>query len=266
MEPIVCLICHEAVRVPVRFTCFRCPHPPGKQACNDMIRVCLICARQYLELNKAKNQRAYSRKCLMCPAEVHPSHLNAERAYAKDFLLMSMDTRNYPCFHLDKGCEFNGTQQDLDRHIQGGCDYRMMACPELDCPGVFYAKDLDQHRRTSCYRYIKCELCADAIHMDHVLKHMLDAHNMRPCQYCRKFNDLATIEGHKEACPDRKKPCIICHLEVRQGSYKQHLHDHVAVCAQQIENKSQQVANLTKEITNYNQQLRMAMEGIMKIP
>lgn len=265
MEPIICLICHEAVRVPVRFVCFPCPHTHGGQACNDMIRVCLVCARSYLELNKRRQERVHSRKCLMCRTEVNPNYLNAESAYAKDFLLMSMDTNVYPCYHSDKGCEFTGCQQELDRHMQQACGFRTMYCPERNCRGVFLAKDLEEHQRTGCANYGTCRICSEVVHKNQIISHMMSAHQLEPCRSCGVFQPTADMAAHYETCPERKIQCPNCHTDIRRREYHNHLHAHVATLAQTIETKTQQVANLSREIGDCNEQLRHLMGAILQM-
>jgi hypothetical protein len=209
---------------------------------NDRIRVCLFCARSYLDLHKPRNERATSRGCLVCPAAVDPRGPDAATAYKKDFLLMSMDDGVYPCFHDDEGCAFEGTRQALDRHIRDGCDYRFTACPEASCRRNLRAKDLDEHRRVACPAYKACSECHENIRKDDEDKHMRDA--------------------HEERCPDRLVRCRLCDNIMPWKRFRQHLSDHVKGYERVIEEKEYRATMLDEEIRRFRGLLEQTMEMI----
>jgi uncharacterized Zn finger protein (UPF0148 family) len=73
------------------------------------------------------------------------------------------------------------------------------------------------------------------------------------------------MEAHFQICPEGKILCPSCNTDVRRKEYHNHLHKHVAVLAQTIESKTQQVANLSREIGESNEQLRHLMGAILQM-
>lgn len=230
MEKLQCLICHDDVRVPVSFKqkCFPCPVQRGKPGCHSTLRVCLLCARQYLELNKPFRQRKASLKCLLCPTVGNPQKLKgANDAYIKDYMYMSIDLRSdYACFHSTSGCAFKGTQNELDRHIQNECQYRMTTC---QCNALYRVVDAQEHF-ASCAFYHKCPVCATYVLWDGYHAHLSSAHQLVACRHvgCDKLMSLAAQESHMaRECPYRSLRCDLCSNLKRVCDYKDHLVAHI---------------------------------------
>lgn len=242
MMNIVCCICHEAVRVPVRFICFPCQRPPNQPSCNSITRVCLMCAREYLQLNKPRSQRTHSRKCLTCPATVRCSHLNAFLAYEKDYLFMSFDTHShYSCFYRHQGCEFQGTQNELDHHLQSDCLYRIISCSHCK---MYYEARNTTHHLTECPQLFCCHLCGVYLSIKNKDEHLVTIHSLRRCPYCQEWIHLSNFPQHLQTCPERPCECVQCHQMIERKEMYNHLVNHVQCNQREIEQSQQHISHL----------------------
>ena len=120
-----------------------------------------MCAREYLQLNKKRNDRVFSRKCLTCPAMVRCTQLSAVNSYEKDFFMMSHDRKeDYHCFHESEGCHFQGTQNKLDHHIQSKCMYRTISCRYCQ---LYYQAHEDTNHVPECPHRFQCFTCLEYV-------------------------------------------------------------------------------------------------------
>lgn len=248
-----CCICHENVRVPVRFVCFPCKNEPGQPSCNSITRVCLACAREYLQLNKKRNDRVYSRKCLTCPVMVRCSQLSADNSYEKDFFMMSHDGKeDYHCFHENEGCHFQGTQNQLDHHIQSECPYRTISCRYCR---MYYQAHEEMAHITECPQRFQCFSCSEFIPIQEEKDHFLKQHHQRQCLYCRRYISIHNYEQHACECPERPQKCVHCQEIIAKQAMYDHLVDHVLSCEDNVRHYtnaiqvlSTQISKLVKEI------------------
>lgn len=251
---VICSICHEDVRVPVRFTCFPCRVLPGRPSCNAVLRVCLFCAREYLDLNTEQTVRAYERKCLLCPAICSPRTLNAQRAFEKDYLWMNLDSKTYSCFYKTEGCCFEGNQNELDRHLQYDCDFRIEFC--LDClqPYPFRQKDL---HFSSCSARTKCPVCPEFILLTDIHSHLIMKHSVVYCKDCKDLIRIPELDDHKKVCPCRKIQCSICSKKIDCKRYWTHLRQH-------FDDILKEITSLSREIQKRNDLLNSLLEELLE--
>jgi phage FluMu protein Com len=210
----------------------------------------MMCARDYLQLNKPASERVFSRKCLMCPTTVNPMVLRgADRCYAKDFMLMSIDPRtDYACFHSEKGCGFTGSQNDLDRHMQNECPYRMTSCL---CGRMYRANEKQQHF-ASCSHYSSCRVCGEYIAFNVLHEHLEKKHAKVLCRHigCNKLLALDALEAHmKERCPHRSMACPRCSAMSTAFEYPNHVMGHVQDDKKHIDRLMSQVTMTMKHMT-----------------
>jgi len=184
MDPVTCFICHDYVRTPVQIDCFSC-------RCNDVRRVCLYCARRYLQLNTSSASRTSSLRCLTCPTTVDVSKLpsSGEGVYHRDFMLMSIDQRrDYTCPHKC-GSFSGGNQCELDRHCSGeACTGRLMAC-RGGC-GTWIPTNEEMAHMSICAHWKKCDML-NCNHWfftpDSYETHLEEAHQHARCNHCGCF-------------------------------------------------------------------------------
>lgn len=242
---IQCYICHENVRIPVRFICFHCKQVPNQPSCNSMTRVCLSCAREYLQLNKRRSERITTRKCLTCPARVRCADLCASNAYEKDYILMKYDERtDYKCFHEHDGCTFKGTQNQLNYHTQN-CPYRIISCRL--CKMYFPANTEQDHNR-SCQQRRQCSQCGDFIAYTEMISHYDVVHQFKPCHYCNHFIHTDQYNDHHKICPYVPHECIYCKDLVQKCQMTQHLYFHIIARQHDINNYNQLINNAVQDV------------------
>lgn len=240
---IQCPICHSECRIPVRFKCFPCPNDPGKPNCSSVIRVCLSCAREYLQLNKPRSHRVEERKCLLCPAVCAPRRLNATLAYEKDFLIMTMDTNTYSCFHSEQGCDFTGRQNELDRHIQHECPHRTIFCTY--CNTFYMARDMDTHKR-ECSGWFLCHYCQQYVQVEKMDAHYRE-HHVERCNQCGEFVSSGDLQQHKHTrCLFRNVECTLCNTRMYACLLRDHLHKHLSDARQRIARATRTIAHETE--------------------
>jgi hypothetical protein len=226
---IECGICLHMVRVPVQLICFPCHRQAkGKPGCNAARRVCVTCARDFLQLNRPKNQRDYEKKCLVCPVKINPRYLGpADSVYTKDYMLMSLDKKtDYTCFHEDKGCLFQGTQNELDRHLQQDCMFRMTSCI---CGKFFRLHEEPIHRQT-CQYFKQCPKCNEFFNIEKFSQHMFERHDLVKCahveceHWCSTENQIQHME---KECKYRSIACKHCKILIRVFCLPEHVASHI---------------------------------------
>lgn len=219
-----CAICFETAKVPVRLICFPCKTTPGRPSCHSLTRVCLLCARRYLELDKPRNQRAYTKRCLTCTSTVRPSTLNASKAYEKEFLLMRFDGEKgneYECSYVPDGCTYRGTQLQLDVHMGTECLFRTMSCEF--CKTYFVAHQQEQHLH-QCTYCTTCKECGKRVGITKVEQHLKEVHQLVPCEDCHQYVKETDMERHRnELCEYRSLLCMLCMTSVPFCHWKLHL-------------------------------------------
>ena len=212
MHSIECRICLTSPPlIPVWFTCFPCRRDPANPTCSSLCRVCMTCARKYLESDMKKAERSTRKRCLQCQAFVNPKTLTVSNpGYEKDFLMMSLDSRKRHCIFHDRGCEYMGTQMEILHHSLQECAERDKPCD--GCHKVMRANKLSKHIE-ECNYY---EACPYEKNCGYWLKrkmedHLRDVHQRKVCSLCSDMVPLEDVEQHEqEECVMRLLKCTIC--------------------------------------------------------
>eukprot|EP00734_Pompholyxophrys_sp_LG126_P000046 Pompholyxophrys_sp_v1_NODE_2_length_20472_cov_5.132586.p11 type:complete len:244 gc:universal NODE_2_length_20472_cov_5.132586:14041-14772(+) len=226
----LCLLCLEPIRVPVEFTCFPCSSNKNMRNCNSVNRVCLHCARTYLQLNKPKKNRPSSVKCLFCDSTANPQTLNAETSYKKDYRMMVTDDKSdYTCVH-DKMCPFTGTQTELERHLQTSCMYRVCFCN--DCHVRYHAH---QNHERVCKARKMCFCCRKRVLHYELSEHFEKEHSLVKCDYCCRYYKSSLLVDHQKECGCRPITCSICHDDVHHHHIHYHLEGHILYFQTQLD-------------------------------
>lgn len=230
----MCVVCHETVRVPVRLMCFPCVKPARGPSCNSITRVCRMCARRYLELDKPVSERSREpKRCLTCSATVYTMTLDEDCAVELDYWMIRNDPfSGYGCPHVEKGCAFTGTQQDLETHLHGFCPFRTVQC-EL-CRTAYTSEHEEQHHAECPFRVI-CGLCEAAVVRHDLEHHMNLEHEHSKCEQCGAWIDQRVWQRHVTTqCPERRLPCPVCAVEVRVVEWTSHLANEEASLASEM--------------------------------
>lgn len=224
----ICLLCLDPIRVPVEFICFPCSTNNNMRNCHSVNRVCLHCARTYLQLNEPKKKRHTRVKCLFCDSTANPQTLNAETSYKKDYRMMVTDERkDYKCVH-DTTCSFSGTQTELERHLQMTCRYRVCFCNHCY---VRYKAYVDHEMICKARR--SCFCCRKRILHSEFSEHLNKEHSMTKCDYCQRYHKL--LDDHKKICCCRPITCNICYEVVHHHNMHTHLEGHILYYKTQLE-------------------------------
>jgi len=254
-----CAICFEVCKVPVRFRCFPCKSSPGRPACHSLTRVCLLCARLYLELNKPRRQRSYSKRCLTCTATVRPSMLNAQQAYEKDFFIIQHDPFDkYTCAYDNDGCtSFQGTQEQLEQHLRDDCPFRTISCSH--CKLYFVANQQTQHDQL-CIGRRECEQCQLRIPITEMEQHRQQVHAIARCSQCLLNVPSTELVFHEEQhCAYRAVSCPVC-----LGYFRFYqLHDHLQ---QEEQRLTQNIHETITTLTQLSQQLLAVRQQLYPSP
>lgn len=246
-----CKICFEPCLIPVSFTCFPCNADPGTPSCNSMTRVCLQCARKYLELDRPRRERSLQKRCILCRAVTNPRRLNAVRSYTKDYLLMTLDPRmDYECVHSE--CSFRGTQMEMDHHIRSDCVFRDVHCN--GCHTYIRSGLLQAHVRSECPGYIQCRYCDDMILQISMDGHLSSKHQIIRCMLCNMFvhQDFPGMQTHlARDCPLRVVQCVSCGASVIANELKTHYNTKIEWVRSHIRTLEAQLKEYTFVLENY---------------
>lgn len=214
-----CPICQSDVLLPVHFTCFPCE-------CGEDYCVCLQCARTYLQLNKDRHERVPQRKCVLCPRVVNPSSLSVEsRCLRKNRIYMRLDPAVHPCFHT--GCDFRGTQCELERHLEKECLQRTVRCP---CGASFSVASAQDHQKGCCH-YTQCRVCEAHVPLDGWKKHLRREHDLVACSHVGCLDTMAPhqLEKHLVSeCRHRLVSCTFCREKKIFHGMATHMSRHLA--------------------------------------
>lgn len=253
---IPCTFCHRDVLIPVHFKCFPCesrstPGQGPKRSCGEGYCVCLHCAREYLQLNKPRNQRDFEKICPMCRdvnSKVNPRNLgSADRCYSKNRIYMRLDPKVHSCVHSDKGCPYQGKQCDMERHLWDSCDYRSVSCC---CGSFFMAKDRQLHSAT-CNQCRECPVCLHHVpHLDFYL-HLRESHNLIPCTNvgCKEMKTTDQIDTHRlHTCAYRSIHCFFCDRKSLFSEHAKHLSEHIKTSQVRLEETMEDCLKAQKQL------------------
>lgn len=243
-QTLECRICLGGCVLPVMLTCFPCsiPRPNTGPGCHSLLRVCMRCARRYLQLDRAPHHREARKRCLLCRSRVDLPSLASDGSdvYIKDYLLMSLDPGiSHPCPYAP--CTFRGSQMEIDAHLRSDCGHRPTLCDGCGAHVPLCERDL--HIRTACPGYTACEICEASILRTAWMAHRSQAHGQAPCAQCglpitvdpHKNNiqediDTVMMRHWQTECPFRPVQCRYC----GETLWACHLESHYAAKAETL--------------------------------
>lgn len=217
----VCEICFHTCKLPVKFTCFPCLHH-SRMHCHSIKRFCYGCARSYLELHLRTSERSSNKRCPYCPLTITLHRLKENDCFEFDFLVMSLDTSRHTC--VFEGCEFQGTQNEIQRHLSS-CPCAPKRC--RGCPDIVLQKDMEHHARI-CSGRIQCEECNSYVYEQNYDRHLLQHHSMKCCQYCEQIIPENNFQHHLNSeCVFQPIECQYCDIVYSGEEEVEHLCQHL---------------------------------------
>jgi hypothetical protein len=234
-----CLLCLDTIRIPVELICFPCSLVKTQLHCHSVNRICLHCARVYLQLNEVIHKRKKIVKCLFCDVITNPQTLNADNSYKKDYRMMVSDGKtDYKCIHEDL-CSFTGSQMELECHVRSKCQYRMCFC--VDCHVRYRA---DTNHSNFCKARLTCFSCGEHVLKTKLSQHLEEKHNRKKCLYCKKVYQKHMLPDHTDHCQYKPIECSICYKYVKKGLLYGHLKKHKNYFQSQITLIQKQVQDI----------------------
>lgn len=242
----VCEICFHICKLPVKLTCFPC-YRPSKLHCHSIKRFCYTCARTFLEMDRPRLERSTAKKCTYCDSTVDLQMLRANECFEKDFFIMSLDTTQHSCVHA--GCEFKGTQNDLNRHL-GTCEFIPRRC--RGCGLFMLDKEMEAHT-SNCSGRQQCPECRLYILETQFHRHLLQEHSVKQCEYCDVIVAENDLEEHLQFdCSYEPIECDFCTAVYSSGDEVQHLCDHL----NEFQSKEVQLLYQSHELKSQCQKIR----------
>lgn len=262
LHSIECKICFLSPPLfPVWFTCFPCRKDITHPNCNSLSRVCMECARKYLESDLKKTQRTNRKRCLHCQAYTNPKLLTINNpGYEKDYLLMKIDTVVKKCVFAEDGCEFMGTQMILLEHVHQICTYRKVSCE--GCNSVFRMEELENHKK-DCIEYGICPLNCGYILKKKLESHLEAVHQSKACEKCFEVTLIEEFENHQiEHCMHRDIQCSFCDGSYVFSEYAEHYEADIAMLLEKKRNYWTKIRKLYEDMESNNRKISM-IESIM---
>lgn len=233
-----CPICHEIIEIPTTpikiFPCML----PTKDGQSHKWSACLHCLREYLQLNKSREERTETRRCLYCDARVQLHELRgASDIYEIDHERMRQLTilaKNAGHKFVCK-CGFSTSDQHElwhHRRDEAGdkrCPLAYVQCGWMGCYARVLYQDLKAHMRT-CPCGPKCLKCG-----------------------FDKFETVDEWTNHGKSCPKRvitcpcmPNSCIGCSFD----ELDPHLRHHIEVFELRIKDHEESIIKLRRDREN----------------
>jgi len=240
IEMELCAICKEKCIIPVEILCFNC-YKKNEINCFSFLRVCLSCSIHYLELDKSKYERPYSKKCLYCSESALLHFITIKYAIKIDFSLMSLDTnQNYECPFCN---EATGNQVEIYKHAIDQCPNFYIECI---CEKIIRRCELVAHR-SSCVEFALCEECDQYIAKYALKDHLKHNHNLDTCYRCKMKIECDQMEDHvHQTCEYRSVLCEYCLKFCDYKSWKDHLNSHMNNLMDDISKLNNEYSSLLK--------------------
>lgn len=214
-----CIICYETVLLPVQMICFSC-HSDTDIHCNTFCRICLRCAKKFLQLDLSWTEREFYKKCFFCAGTVVIYNLMEKDAFQFDYTWMQLDNdslHNCPFCHQP-----NFSHIGLLRHLKI-CDQYTVTC---ECGITLERKDFLFHY-AGCPYYEFCSSCSRYLIKTEMDKHQLDLHFNIKCFMCKQYYQSDMMENHlKSYCSHRLLRCHLCNQMVRFYQMETHWNMH----------------------------------------
>jgi len=148
-----CIICTNTLRCPVKLKIF---NSTDEHKCWNKNRLCLRCARKYLQMNdKNSIKTGICKKCPFCMAEETTKNikfLHAKITYKKDKVLyqkINALIENGTLEKMDCECgEVFDDEYEMENHFKNHCKKSNISCHQ--CHMKLLREDLEEHIKKDC--------------------------------------------------------------------------------------------------------------------
>ncbi len=208
-DDLVCPICHLVCREPQQSECC------GKVFCN----ICVTKLKQSDYVYMVHNNNP---SCPNCRSE--PLQCFTDKRSNRSILNLKVS-----CKRLKKGCKWQGTLQEAERHSED-CDYRVIVCSNR-CQKKIYRHKLKRHLLDFCpKRQYKCSLCQEHGEWAHITgehKHvcpdeLLYCHN----RGCKEITKRCLFHNHQSVCPKKILCCTFADLGCKTTCTREKMQQH----------------------------------------
>ncbi|XP_022808113.1 TNF receptor-associated factor 5-like, partial [Stylophora pistillata] len=178
------------------------------------------------------------------------------------------------CSHV--GCPWKGELRAVQKH-QSECPFEVVECPNTECKEKVVRRDMDNHKTKECvWRKVSCEYCQESFIMKDKQQHDNVCQKVPvPCSNncgLRNIPREKLVAHIRDDCPLTEVYCkyknVGCREVFRREGTKSHLESHMeshlnlALCGlemtqNQVNNQSQQIANLTATVQGLVQQIEI---------
>ena len=192
---------------------------------------CAICA--YL-LREAMQTEDGQRVCRGC-SERKSLEVNPDFAARREVKQLQV-----ACSNTQKGCQWKGKFESLEKHLNDECEYREVQCSS--CDKTLMASKIEVHLKKECpFRKIQCKHCKVEIQSKDLKIHNKSCHYFPiKCEACKKEVKRNEMEQHKEESCE-KVACVVCDEKVDRASRSKHysanesvLFDHLQILGKRV--------------------------------
>ncbi|XP_057298850.1 TNF receptor-associated factor 5-like isoform X2 [Hydractinia symbiolongicarpus] len=184
------------------------------------------------------------------------------------------------CQHASKGCEWNGTVDEVQNHLGKNCEYELLTCPYEGCNMALQRRLLDEHERQCLYRLHNCGHCEKPIVFKDLEEHLkLCDFLILPCPNgCSGYTaPRVQMRDHiNTTCKYQIVPCTFAFAGCKSQIHREFLERHKQLSTKyhleivMSENKRLQVvkANVDKhiqaEITWYSEKIICVIKKVVE--
>lgn len=188
---------------------------PTMDTCGHIF--CRECIEKHVETIK---------KCPISGCELTKANLNPV-----PFIKQILDKQKVYCKNKKAGCEWTGTYQNLEKHLQEDCNNQLIKCTNKDCEEYLLKLDLNKHLQVCEYKESECpNSCGRTFTKIGLSYHIEQCPKVKiNCtQNCDERLERTEMEKHlKMTCPNTIIECTFsvagCEVKLARSSMSAHI-------------------------------------------
>jgi len=126
------------------------------------------------------------------------------------FVTNIMEKQKLFCKNRSRKCTWQGSLNQLENHLENGCEFQMLNCGNEDCTTQVMRKDLEDHHRDCEFRQVKCSYCEKDVSLAKLPLHFNDCgkYPLDCEQDCGAKIERAEMKKHFDnVCDNTKLNC-----------------------------------------------------------